>query len=234
LASATRQGTEEYALGRSGLVFRSTNGGVDWNAVGSLPVTDAVAITAHGNELYVLTSTGAVARSLDQGAGWTFIAALSQGGMGALAAGGAELVAVTRAGEIAASANGTSWTWRGSVGQLAVRALASDVPTNTGVDPASPGALAFSAPWPNPASRAVSFTFDLEREAVVTLEVFDAAGRRVALPIAGERLPAGRVTRQWRPERLEGGTYFARVVTPGRTLTRGFVWLAGRSSGALR
>ena len=75
---------------------------------------------------------------------------------------------------------------------------------------------------PNPAAGGTHFEFALDREADVTLEVFDLAGRRVATPIAG-RLPAGPVRAGWNLRRDDGGTaepglYFARLQTLGRTL----------------
>ena len=75
---------------------------------------------------------------------------------------------------------------------------------------------------PNPASGSTHFEFALDREADVTLEVFDLAGRRVATPLAG-RLPAGPVRAGWNLRRDDGGAaepglYFARLQTLGRTL----------------
>ncbi|MEO5617041.1 MAG: hypothetical protein ABIS67_04665 [Candidatus Eisenbacteria bacterium] len=75
---------------------------------------------------------------------------------------------------------------------------------------------------PNPIVGGTHFEFALDREADVTLEVFDLQGRRVATPILG-RLPAGPVRAGWNLRRDDGGTveaglYFARLQTLGRTL----------------
>jgi hypothetical protein len=225
VVSATRAATHDFALTRSGTVHRSTDGGATWTPLGALDVSDAVEIVALGADLYVLTSTGDLARSVDQGASWVVVSTLSQSGMSAMAVGDAELLASTRGGETAASATGMTWAWRGAIGQLEVRAIANDVPTTTGVEPASRRPLRFAAPWPNPASHSVTFAVDLVRASVVTLEVLDAAGRRVAVPIAGELLPAGRAVRSWRPGALQSGAYFARVRLNGHEQARGFVWL---------
>jgi len=77
---------------------------------------------------------------------------------------------------------------------------------------------------PNPASGGTHFEFALDREADVTLELFDLQGRRIATPIAG-RLPAGPVRAGWNLRRDDGGAvdpglYFARLQTLGRTLIR--------------
>ena len=159
---------------------------------------------------------------------WTFVAALSQSGMTALLAAGGELVACTAAGEIAASADGIAWTWRGTIDQLRVQALASDEPNPTAVGfPEAPTAVAF-APRPNPARGDAWFSFDLARAAVVTVRVVDLAGREVARPLAGEILPAGRSNRAWRPERLPNGVYLLRATIGGREEARRWVWLGSR------
>ncbi len=84
---------------------------------------------------------------------------------------------------------------------------------------------------PNPAAGGTHFEFALDREADVTLEVFDLQGRRVATPVAG-RLPAGPVRAGWNLRRDDGGVaepglYFARLQTLGRTLISR-VTVAGR------
>jgi hypothetical protein len=228
LVSATRQGGFHFALTRTGEVYRSADGGVTWSAVGAIATSGAVEIVGLDGNLHVLTATGDLARSTDQGASWTFVSTLSQSGMAALAVGNGELLAATRAGETAASATGTTWTWRGVIGQLEVRALALDTPTMTAVEHGARAPLAFAAPWPNPASRSVVFTLELERESMSTIEVFDASGRRVAVPVAEQRVAAGRFTRVWSPGDLPSGAYFARARVDGVERTRGFVWLGER------
>jgi hypothetical protein len=100
-------------------------------------------------------------------------------------------------------------------------------------DPAgvgTPGArgLQLRAPWPNPAVSVVQLGLDLPGECVVTVSVFDLAGREIARPIAAERFSAGVVAREWRPDGLAPGIYTVRAAVGEVRLTRRLVWLGGR------
>jgi hypothetical protein len=82
-----------------------------------------------------------------------------------------------------------------------------------------PTVLQFSAPAPNPVRRVTTFAFDLPHAAPVSLTVYDASGRRVAVLAAGEHA-AGRHQVRWQALSGEGsalraGLYFARFSTPG-------------------
>jgi len=96
--------------------------------------------------------------------------------------------------------------------------LRAHIAANGGVDE-TPTVLRFATPSPNPFSRSTMFEYDLPAAAVVSLAVFDATGRRVAVLEDGER-PAGRHAVRWtatgsRGEPLHAGLYFARFETPG-------------------
>ena len=91
----------------------------------------------------------------------------------------------------------------------------------TGVDPAAAarGALRIQ---PNPARETVRFSAELGAEAWVSLEIFDAAGRRVARPYAGAA--NGSWSHVWGP-RAAGGRG---ILPPGVYWAR----LSGRGSGS--
>ncbi|MBI5169683.1 MAG: T9SS type A sorting domain-containing protein [Candidatus Eisenbacteria bacterium] len=85
-------------------------------------------------------------------------------------------------------------------------------------------ALAFGAPRPNPAREQASFTLVLPGEGDVSLELFDAGGRRVALARRGA-MSAGSHTltlplQDERGAALANGVYLARLVTPHGTRVR--------------
>ena len=208
LVAGARSGTSVVALSKSGGVYRSADAGVTWSAVGAIAVSNARAIVGYLNRLYVLTETGDLARSEDLGASWTFVSTLSQSGMTALLATPGELVATTAAGEVAASSDGLSWTWRGVINQLTVRALASDQPFPTAGGQPELSGVGFRAVWPNPVHGAATLAFDLDRRVAVTVSVHDLAGREVARPIADEFLGPGIVLRPWEARDLPSGVYF--------------------------
>lgn len=56
------------------------------------------------------------------------------------------------------------------------------------------------------------------------LEIFDTAGRRVAMLVDQER-PAGEHSVVWQPQGLASGVYFARFSAEGRGETRRLVLL---------
>jgi len=97
-----------------------------------------------------------------------------------------------------------------------------------GVGPTGPNGLRLAAPWPNPASSAVRLGLELPTESVVSVSVFDLAGREVARPIAAERFAAGTVAREWRPQGLAPGVYTVRARVGEAKLTQRLVWLGGR------
>ena len=83
----------------------------------------------------------------------------------------------------------------------------------------TPTTLRFAPPAPNPVHSRTRFEFDLPRDAAVSLEVFDASGRRVAT-LADGAWPAGRHQVHWQPVDRAGGVlraglYFAHFRTPG-------------------
>lgn len=225
VVGATRQALTLFVLTRSGGVYRSQDDGAGWTAVGTLTVSDAVEIAALGGALYALTGTGDVARSTDAGASWDFVGGLSQTGMTSLLATREDLVACTAGGEAASSADGAAWTWRGCMGQLTVRALASDVPSTSSVGPEAASPLSLLGPWPNPAGAEVALTLVLERAGPVTVTVHDAAGREVARPLAEAWLPAGPSLCRWRPTGLPAGAYWLRAYLGAAERVRPLIWL---------
>jgi glucose/arabinose dehydrogenase len=87
--------------------------------------------------------------------------------------------------------------------------------------------LALAAPAPNPARGGVRFAYALATDARVELCVFDAAGRRVAMPFTATR-PAGTGEAVWdargpRGEPCPPGLYFAVLRAGGETHVRRFV-----------
>jgi hypothetical protein len=152
---------------------------------------------------------------LDVGSTWAAVGTLSQVGMAGLTSFSPELLAATREGHTAASLDGVTWTWRGSINQVGLRALGADTPA-TGVEVVPPvgGAFELSAPEPNPLRLGASrFRFRTQGTETLSFTLLDAGGRRV-----DERRPetfegAGPWSLSWDPGPLPAGVYFVRVTS---------------------
>lgn len=92
--------------------------------------------------------------------------------------------------------------------------------------PPSRPAFTFLA-TPNPASGLVWFTLGLDRAAEVSVAIYDLNGRRVAQPIVGERMAAGRKTWPWTSHALASGVYFVRARIGLQQIERRIIWLGG-------
>jgi len=104
-------------------------------------------------------------------------------------------------------------------------AYCASAPASVGVESPGPPARLEFAVRPNPARGSATLAFDLDQAAEVTVRVFDLAGREVARPLAGERIPPGRTARLWQPDRLPDGLYFLHAVVAGRDMVRRLVLL---------
>jgi hypothetical protein len=173
-----------------------------------MAVSNAQRIRAVQSSLYVLTETGDVFKSTDAGVNWAAIGTLSQVGMRGLVHNGGTLAAATKEGHVATSGDGATWTWQGSMNQLALTALASNEPATTGVEPKEPsGGISLGAPYPNPSTSTASFSLRLDAETDITVVLCDIAGRAIARRSA-ERYGPGQHLVTWTPRVERSGLYF--------------------------
>lgn len=96
--------------------------------------------------------------------------------------------------------------------------LANAVDTAPGPAPAT--RLALEAPSPNPASGALTLAFTADAAAPVTLALYDALGRRVAVALDGADLAPGRHTATVDASRLAAGVYVVRLAQGDRQAVR--------------
>ncbi len=96
------------------------------------------------------------------------------------------------------------------------------------VSPATPVATSTSlfAPYPDPASREITFRFSLVAEGEADVDLYNVAGQRVR-GLASERFSAGEHSRVWNRQDEKGrqvapGVYFIRLRTGEAALTRKF------------
>ncbi len=78
--------------------------------------------------------------------------------------------------------------------------------------------------YPNPFNPATTFSFTLPSQSLVSLKVYDALGREVAV-VLFEEMPAGTYSRQWNAAGLPSGIYFYRLSAGSFAETRKLVLL---------
>jgi hypothetical protein len=97
-----------FGLLDTGELYRSTNNGVTWSAIGAIPVRDAVGLAAGSNstDLYLVSRSGTVYRSTNAGTTWSAVGAVAASDVSgfALTAFGNVLV-LTSTGTLYASSN---------------------------------------------------------------------------------------------------------------------------------
>ena len=203
-----------YALARTGEVYESLDAGTNWSAAGLIAVPNARRVRAVQSTLFVLTETGDIYRSTDHGANWSAFGTLSQVGMRGLVRNGSALAAASREGHVATSPNGASWTWRGSMNQLTLTALASNEPATTGVEPGPTQRNAVGTPFPNPSAGSLSIRVTVQGDTDVEFVLHDLLGRVVARRAPEPFSPGSRVV-TWDPGVDAAGLYFLRMMWKG-------------------
>lgn len=91
------------------------------------------------------------------------------------------------------------------------------VPVESGPD--KPFRTELKPNYPNPFNPETVIPFTLEETAAITLEVFDITGRRAAVLINNERLPAGSHQVRFDASGLSSGVYLSKLSAGGRVFT---------------
>ncbi len=89
----------------------------------------------------------------------------------------------------------------------------------SGVGARVPGGFGLAQNYPNPFNPSTTISFALTKDGPARLEIYDAAGRRVAVLVDGIQA-AGEHSVVWEPRTLASGVYFARFAAEGRHQVR--------------
>jgi len=229
-----------YAARYPGGVSRSSDAGVTWTdlAAGMPGAPHVNALAVFGGAVYAAVNVGPVMRW--DGSAWIDVG-LNGEGVNVLLPVDGTLLAGTAFGRVWAATDGSAWTdfsgvFTGgiieSMGVTPDRVIAgtrgrgiwsrprAELPAATAaVAPAAPSSALRISAWPNPFDARTSVRFELSRPVDVTVDVFDASGRRLRRLLDGAR-PAGRSGVIWDGRddrgRIAGnGVYFLRVRTGG-------------------
>jgi len=82
-----------------------------------------------------------------------------------------------------------------------------------------PTTFALSQNYPNPFNPSTIISYQLPKNSLVTLKIYDVLGRQVATLVNG-REPAGSHSVSFNGDRLSSGVYFYRLVAGGYTSVR--------------
>jgi hypothetical protein len=87
-------------------------------------------------------------------------------------------------------------------------------PVGVAVAPSVQPGFALRSVYPNPARSLANIAFSTQRDATISIDVFDVAGRRVATLFDG-RVADGEHTVSWNSARMPSGVYHVRLTGPG-------------------
>jgi len=87
------------------------------------------------------------------------------------------------------------------------------------VVPCEVSELTLNDPYPNPASSALTVSYELATDGAVELSVYDLSGRLVETLVSGEQT-AGRHSVSWDSSTSATGVYLLRLETDGEAITK--------------
>jgi photosystem II stability/assembly factor-like uncharacterized protein len=184
--------TTGYIGGAAGLLRRTTNGGLNWDTVTTPSTTAITSIdfmnTSNG---WIVGTSGYTAKTSNGGQTWMM---LNNGG-------GTPNAVVMTSLDTAYAVGGT-----GSVFKYTNFA--------TGIEYVSeiPSDYVLSQNYPNPFNPSTTITFSIPRAGIVSLKVYDVAGREVNKLVDNFNFNAGRVNVTFDGSSLSSGVYFYSLI----------------------
>jgi len=239
-------GTSNVALvaGEGGVMLKTIDAGANWYPIDTGTTADILGFGFGPGALYAVGGGGMILRSTDSGENWTAMPSPVSTALHAINASGQNsnyMVACGAGGRLIKSTDGgLTWNQQHSpttAGLHAIRALTNNLYLACGADgiiirttdgggmvvgveddlPAAEG-LTFLSIQPNPFNPQTVIRFELPRPGAVRLDVFDVAGRRVAL-LADGILAAGDHRVTFVADGLASGVYTCRLSAPGSTVS---------------
>lgn len=183
----------------SGHIFSSTNGGTTWSDVtGTLPDVPTLSIAidpANTRHLYLGNDFG-VYVSTDRGDSWNLF---SDGLSDAVIAMDLSISPRDRRLRVATHGNGAYQ-----------RKLIHEGPVVAEEEPMLPSDFGLRPNYPNPFNPSTTIEYQMKVAGFVSIQVFDARGREVAV-LVNEEKPAGSHSLRWDAGGLASGVYFVKM-----------------------
>lgn len=190
------QNTNIIYLGTYNGVYKTTNAGTSWTRMGTLTNVNDVLIHPRGPDTVYAGANAGFYKSTDAGATW-----IQQNG-------GLVDVYVT---SLAMNTGGrdSSFIFCGTQGGGFHRMYLSIIPINE--QKSVTAALGMTC-LPNPGRDLIQFNYALSQPTRVTIEIYDAQGRRVAI-VTDREQAMGQHQVGWDCQKNAAGVYFARIST---------------------
>jgi hypothetical protein len=192
--------------GSTGGVYISTNDGENWTL--SKPDAWVTSILTIGSTIFVGSNGDGVWRSTNFGSTWGQI---NDG----FASSAYYVLSLGADNQYIYAGTNNANVWRRPLSQV------TDAKSETHFQPE---AFSLKQNYPNPFNPATTISFDVPQKSFVSLKLFDALGREVAI-LASEELPAGAYARHWNASSMPSGIYFYRLQASGFTATKKLVLL---------
>lgn len=192
-----------YTGGFNTFIFSTTNSGLNWNSLYTMPVSDEVHnlcwISNSSDWYYCVTSE--IRKSNNNGTSWSLSALLS----------GTEQY--THMDAINAGNKNYAWAClnNGKIMKLV------DISTTIGIEPVNnliPKSFSLRQNYPNPFNPVTTIRFDAASEGYVNLVVYDFLDREVAV-LVNDHLHAGEYAVNFNASNLSGGVYLYKLSIRG-------------------
>lgn len=173
-------------------LLMTNNSGVNWSSVTSPGTGNVSGITGSATAYWVVRQAGSIYRTTDNGTTFSTDYTAPAGTFTHIqkAAIGSRMWAVRNNGGIASS-----------LSTVGIEPVSSELPTS----------YALTQNYPNPFNPATTFNFSLPSSAVVSIKIYDIAGREVDIIANSVTMSAGTYSVNYSAERLSSGIYFYRI-----------------------
>jgi len=185
-------------------LLMTNNSGVNWTAVTSPGTGNVSGITGSATAYWFVRQAGAIYRTTDNGVSFSTDYTAPAGTYTHIqkAATGSRMWAVRNNGGVSSS-----------LSTVGIEPISGEIPVN----------FALSQNYPNPFNPATIINFSIPASSIVSLKIYDIAGREVDVIANNVMMSAGTYSVNYSADRLSSGVYFYRIIAGEFTETKKMV-----------
>lgn len=191
-------GAKDLAVGNNGIILRSSNNGITWFTQNSLTTADLNSVEYSVNNtsrIYVVGDSGVILKTTNGGVNWGFQQSNTSENLNST------FFYLNDSRGYAVGDNGTILYTSDGGGTITVVTSASLI---------IPDKFELHQNYPNPFNASTKIGFNLPKDALVSLKVYDISGKEIAVLIKGEMKP-GFHSILFNTDKLSAGIYFYRI-----------------------